>query len=93
MVKVDRVISVSDLRRVLPKAVFQTRFSSEGGSFLSRGETVDFTLSEAVVTELCFSCQSFWGVYTTVCVSCYLLRWIKPTRYICCFRRSRLKML
>lgn len=33
MVKVDRVISLSDLRRVLPKAIFQTRFSSEGVLF------------------------------------------------------------
>eukprot|EP00066_Takifugu_rubripes_P016555 XP_011605821.1 PREDICTED: protein FAM208B isoform X2 [Takifugu rubripes] len=29
VVKVDRVVSLSDLRRVLPKAIFQTRFSSE----------------------------------------------------------------
>lgn len=33
MVKVDRVISLSDLRRVLPEAIFQTRFSSEGVLF------------------------------------------------------------
>lgn len=33
MVKVDRVISLSDLRRVLPRAIFQTCFSSEGVLF------------------------------------------------------------
>lgn len=33
MVKVERVISVSDLRRVLPKAIFETHFSSEGVLF------------------------------------------------------------
>lgn len=51
VVKVDRVISLADLRRVLPKAVFQTRFSSEGDLF-NVVEKLDFMLSVAVLNRM-----------------------------------------
>lgn len=84
MVKVDRVISLSDLRRVLPKAIFQTCFTSEGVLFNAVEKLGTLHFQELFkyngwMDIICFCLQSFWMACTTVCVSWYLLRWNKPT--------------
>ncbi|CAG08688.1 unnamed protein product [Tetraodon nigroviridis] len=55
VVNVDRVISLSNLRRVLPKAIFQTRFSSEvflDGLYYSLCELVSSEVEQANTLNL-----------------------------------------
>lgn len=93
--KVDRAISMLDLRQLLPRAVFETCFSGEGVLLENVGKKQLYYFFEHIINEFGFFAvfQSFWMAYTAVCVSWFLLRRKKPARSLCYCGRSRKKML